>query len=109
MHLTNLAPANVKSLWDEGSAYFGWFFYMSKFYEVLDTMIILSSGKKSSTLQTYHHAGVILCAWASLRYTSPSYLVPIVLNSAVHTLMVRYSSLGQPWIKLHHANFRVFI
>ncbi|CAG8422593.1 unnamed protein product [Penicillium salamii] len=90
-HMT--ASANVKSLWDEGSAYFGWFFYMSKFYEVLDTMIILSSGKKSSTLQTYHHAGVILCAWASLRYTSPSYVVPVVFNSAVHTLMYSYFAM----------------
>jgi hypothetical protein len=83
-----IAPGYVKSLWEEGTAYFGWFFYMSKFYEVLDTMIILASGKKSSTLQTYHHAGIMFCTWASLKYASPTYLVGIVLNSGVHTLMV---------------------
>jgi hypothetical protein len=63
---------------------------MSKFYEVLDTMIILASGKKSSTLQTYHHAGIMFCTWASLKYASPGYMVGIVLNSGVHTLMVSY-------------------
>lgn len=83
-----LVSANTKSLWEEGCAYLGWIFYMSKFYEIVDTMIILARGKKSSTLQTYHHAGVLLCGWASLKYESPAVLVGIVLNSGVHTLMV---------------------
>jgi hypothetical protein len=61
---------------------------MSKFYEIVDTMVILARGKKSSSLQTYHHAGVIICGWASLKYESPAYLVGIVLNSGIHTLMV---------------------
>lgn len=84
-----LSPANMNTIWDEGAAYIGWIFYISKFYEILDTMIILASGKKSSVLQTYHHAGVILCGWASMKYESPGYLVGIVLNSGIHALMVR--------------------
>ncbi|KAJ5343654.1 uncharacterized protein N7506_003478 [Penicillium brevicompactum] len=82
-----LPSANVNTVWEEGSAYIGWIFYMSKFYEVLDTMVILARGKKSSLLQTYHHAGVMLCGWASLKYESPALLVGIVLNSGIHTLM----------------------
>ncbi|CAG7998078.1 unnamed protein product [Penicillium salamii] len=92
-----LSPANMNTIWDEGAAYIGWIFYISKFYEILDTMIILASGKKSSVLQTYHHAGVILCGWASMRYESPGYLVGIVLNSGIHALMYSYftfQSLG---------------
>ncbi|KAJ5350625.1 hypothetical protein N7541_008352 [Penicillium brevicompactum] len=77
----------------KGSAYIGWIFYMSKFYEVLDTMVILARGKKSSLLQTYHHAGVMLCGWASLKYESPALLVGIVLNSGIHTLMYSYFTL----------------
>lgn len=39
-------------LWEEGLAFYGWLFYLSKFYEVVDTAIILAKGRKSSTLQT---------------------------------------------------------
>ncbi|QEL62796.1 hypothetical protein SBP28_004772 [Candidozyma auris] len=38
----------------------GWWFYMSKFYEVIDTIIILLKGKPSSLLQSYHHAGAMM-------------------------------------------------
>jgi hypothetical protein len=75
-------------LWDHGYAYFSWIFYMSKFYEVVDTFIILAKGKRSSMLQTYHHAGVMICMWAGVRYMSPPSLVGVLLNSAIHTLMV---------------------
>lgn len=63
---------------------------MSKFYEVVDTFIILARGKKSSTLQTYHHAGVMILGWAALRYESPVGLGGVVLNAGIHTLMVRF-------------------
>ncbi len=54
-------------IWNEGLAFYGWIFYLSKFYEVLDTFIILAKGKLSSTLQTYHHAGAMMCmGWHAL-------------------------------------------
>ena len=37
-----------------------WHFYISKFYEFIDTWIILLKGDKPMLLQTYHHAGVVL-------------------------------------------------
>ena len=54
-------------LWEEALAWYGWWFYLSKFYEVVDTAIILLKGKKSSLLQTYHHAGAMICMWAGIR------------------------------------------
>jgi hypothetical protein len=75
-------------LWNEGLAFYGWFFYLSKFYEVLDTVIILAKGKKSSTLQTYHHAGAMMCMWAGIRYMSPPIWMFVCVNSGIHTLMV---------------------
>ena len=62
-------PTDVGRMWNQGLAYLGWIFYLSKFYEVLDTAIILAKGKKSSTLQTYHHAGAMMCMWAGIRYS----------------------------------------
>lgn len=76
-------------IWTAGAGYLSWLFYISKFYEVVDTFIILAKGKQSSFLQTYHHAGVMLCAWAGVRYASPPSLIGVSLNSAIHTLMVR--------------------
>ncbi|KAK3953353.1 GNS1/SUR4 family-domain-containing protein [Pseudoneurospora amorphoporcata] len=77
-------------LWNEGLAFYGWIFYLSKFYEVIDTLIILAKGKLSSTLQTYHHAGAMLCMWAGMRYMSTPIWVFCFVNSFIHALMYTY-------------------
>jgi len=50
--LCKIREDNGSGLWQEGLAFYGWLFYLSKFYEVVDTAIILAKGKKSSLLQT---------------------------------------------------------
>ncbi|KAL2140876.1 hypothetical protein VTI28DRAFT_3167 [Corynascus sepedonium] len=80
-------------MWNEGLAFYGWLFYLSKLYEVFDTLIILAKGKLSSTLQTYHHTGAIICMWASVRYMSASSSFSIFFNSFIHTLMYTYYTL----------------
>ncbi|KUJ21096.1 uncharacterized protein LY89DRAFT_694732 [Mollisia scopiformis] len=84
---------DIGRFWNEGLAFYGWFFYLSKFYEVLDTLIILAKGKRSSTLQTYHHAGAMLCMWAGIRYMSPPIWMFVFVNSFIHTLMYTYYTL----------------
>lgn len=83
---------NLGRLWNEGLAFYGWLFYVSKFYEVLDSFIIIAKGKRSSTLQTYHHAGAMMCMWSGIRYMSPPIWMFVLVNSFIHTLMVRTSS-----------------
>jgi GNS1/SUR4 family protein len=80
-------------LWNEGLAFWGWWFYLSKFYEVLDTFIILMKGKRSSTLQTYHHTGAMACMWAGMRYMSPPIWMFAFLNSGIHAMMVSFFSV----------------
>lgn len=80
---------DVGRLWNEGLAFYGWLFYISKFYEVFDTFIILAKGKKSSLLQTYHHAGAMMCMWAGIRYMSPPIWMFVFINSGLHAVMVR--------------------
>ncbi|KAL2752685.1 hypothetical protein ACRALDRAFT_2140959 [Sodiomyces alcalophilus JCM 7366] len=80
-------------LWNEGLAFYGWIFYLSKFYEVLDTFIILAKGKLSSTLQTYHHAGAMMCMWAGMRYMSAPIWIFVLVNSFIHALMYTYYTL----------------
>lgn len=83
---------DVGRLWNEGLAFYGWLFYVSKFYEVVDTLIILAKGKTSSVLQTFHHAGAMMCMWAGIRYMSPPIWMFVLVNSGLHGLMVRFSS-----------------
>lgn len=82
------SAAQSGRLWNEGLSYFGFWFYLSKFYEVLDTFIILAKGKRSQTLQTYHHAGAMMCMWAGIRYMSPPIWMFVFVNSFIHTVMV---------------------
>ncbi|KAB8256061.1 GNS1/SUR4 family-domain-containing protein [Aspergillus pseudonomiae] len=86
-------PTDVGRMWNQGLAYLGWIFYLSKFYEVLDTAIILAKGKKSSTLQTYHHAGAMMCMWAGIRYVAPPIWIFTLVNSAIHAMMYTYYTL----------------
>ncbi|PVV05281.1 hypothetical protein BB560_000205 [Smittium megazygosporum] len=72
-------------------------FYLSKYYEVIDTAIILLKGRRSSTLQTYHHAGAILCMWIDVNNALASVFYFVIVNSFVHSVMYTYfafSSLG---------------
>uniref|UniRef100_L2GC25 Elongation of fatty acids protein n=1 Tax=Colletotrichum fructicola (strain Nara gc5) TaxID=1213859 RepID=L2GC25_COLFN len=80
-------------IWNEGLAFYGWIFYLSKFYEVLDTFIILAKGKLSSTLQTYHHAGAMMCMWAGIRYMSAPIWMFVLVNSFIHAMMYTYYTI----------------
>ena len=89
-------PTDVGRIWNSGLAFYGWLFYLSKFYEVVDTAIILAKGKRSSFLQTYHHAGAMFGMWAGIRYMSPPIWMFVTFNSGIHTLMVEPSSFPFP-------------
>jgi len=67
----------IEGLWEEALAWYGWWFYLSKFYEVIDTAVIILKGRKSSLLQTYHHAGAMICMWAGIRFVSS---ITLLLN-----------------------------
>ncbi|OCT50191.1 hypothetical protein CLCR_06639 [Cladophialophora carrionii] len=87
-------------MWNEGLAFYGWFFYLSKFYEIVDTLIILAKGRKSSLLQTYHHAGAMLCMWAGIRYMSPPIWMFVLVNSGIHAVMYTFYLLSALGIKV---------
>jgi hypothetical protein len=87
------SAAEPGRMWNEGLAYYGWIFYLSKFYEVLDTFIILAKGKPSSTLQTYHHAGAMMCMWAGMRFMSAPIWMFVLVNSFIHAMMYTYYTI----------------
>lgn len=87
--------SNVLQLNDRNNLLFvGWWFYISKFYEVVDTMIILLKGRPLSLLQLYHHSGAMMCMWSGVRFMAPPIWIFVVFNSFIHSLMYFYFSLS---------------
>lgn len=70
-----------------------WVFYVSKYVEILDTVIVHLNGKSTSFLQTYHHAGVIVCTWMLCMARTHTTWIFVVFNSFVHTIMYFYYGL----------------
>lgn len=78
------------TLWASGFGAWSYIFYVSKFWEFVDTWILVFKGKDPSFLQVYHHTGIAFCMWVGTLSQS-SWLVPVVLlNSIIHTLMYTY-------------------
>ncbi|KAJ1951600.1 hypothetical protein EC988_004003 [Linderina pennispora] len=72
---------------------FNYLFYLSKYYELIDTFIILAKGRKATLLQTYHHAGAITTMWLGCYFGSPQLIFFVIENSIIHTLMYTYFAL----------------
>lgn len=78
------------SLRTNGLFYWGWLFYLSKYYEFLDTVIILYKGRIPSFLQSYHHAGAVIGMWTLVANHTSGAWIFITFNSFIHTIMYGY-------------------
>lgn len=80
--------------------YWSHLFYLSKFYEFIDTFIVVAKGRRPITLQVFHHCGAVFGMWLlHVTRCSGGYLF-VVENSFIHTIMYFYyavSLLGIEW------------
>eukprot|EP00762_Andalucia_godoyi_P008676 ANDGO_00437.mRNA.1 Elongation of fatty acids protein sre1 len=75
-------------------------FYWSKYYEFVDTLILIIQRKPVMTLQSFHHAGAVLTMAAAYYTRTDAAVWFVVENSFVHTIMYAYyasSVLGYRW------------
>ncbi|ODV87501.1 hypothetical protein CANARDRAFT_194821 [[Candida] arabinofermentans NRRL YB-2248] len=84
----------------KGLSFYSYLFYISKYYEIIDTLIIILKGKKTSLLQIYHHSGAILSMWSGTRFSSPPIWIFVVFNSFIHSIMYFYYFLSCLNIKI---------
>ena len=77
-------------LWKNGLGYWGFLFYVSKYWELFDTFLLLVKRRRPSYLQVYHHAMTIVCAYLLQASHATVTFLFVGLNSAVHTLMYAY-------------------
>ncbi|KAJ2742788.1 hypothetical protein GGI20_004227 [Coemansia sp. BCRC 34301] len=71
----------------------GFLFYLSKYYEFVDTAIILAKGRPAGRLQTFHHSGAVLIMWMGNYVKSPYLAFFVFENSIIHSLMYTYYTL----------------
>jgi len=65
-------------------------FYISKYYEFLDTFLLYLNGKSPIFLQKFHHIGAVICWHLHYIYKVDCIWIPSIANSFVHTIMYSY-------------------
>jgi len=83
--------------------YWRYHYYLSKFYELLDTVILVLKKKNLIFLHVYHHAIMLYVSWI---WISANYTIAwwgVMTNSLVHVFMYYYyfvATMGvNPWWK----------
>eukprot|EP01083_Nonionella_stella_P074179 201086_1 len=83
------------TFWDNDTWwYWVWLFYLSKYYEFIDTFILIWKNKKVSFLQAFHHIGAVMSMWivvATKSHTAYCFVIP---NSFIHSFMYTYYALS---------------
>ena len=87
--------------------FWSYVYYLSKYYELLDTVLQLLKGRPPPHffMHVYHHAFVLLMAWAWLEYVQTLQFGGLLFNTAVHVVMYYYYfrvvlKLPVPWKRL---------
>ena len=72
----------------KGTLYFWiYVFYLSKFYELLDTVFIVLRKAPLRFLHFYHHSMTFFLCWVCLEYAIPVQWIATSLNAFVHIPM----------------------
>jgi len=87
-------------MWAADMGRLAFLFYVSKYYEFLDTFVLLVKQKKVMVLQSYHHAGAVLTMFGLCYTQASSVLWFVCLNSMIHTFMYTYYALSACGIRL---------
>jgi len=87
--------------------YWSYIYYLSKYYELLDTLLQLLKGRPPPHffLHVYHHAAVLIMGWSWLEYAGSLQFIGMLFNMAVHVVMyfyyfMRVLNLPTPWKRL---------
>jgi len=89
-----------------------WFyiFFLSKYYELLDTVIIVLKKRPLIFLHVYHHCITLVLTFVMLQNNTGAQWLAITANACVHIPMYFYyamSSIGyQPWWKKYMTEFQ---
>jgi len=65
-------------------------YYLSKFYEYIDTLLLIINRKPLTLLHIYHHCLVTFISWSWVRGNLPYCTIGVYINSFIHVIMYYY-------------------
>ena len=77
-----------------GFPFWSYMYYLSKFWEMLDTVILALKKKPLTFLQMYHHSIIIVLCYVWLDSAWPLHWWVVLANTLVHVFMYYYFSLA---------------
>lgn len=95
------SPAQAAGVGDGGLAavrYWLYLFYLSKFWELGDTFVLLARRKPLTLLHVWHHVSVMGETWAWLQFGMTLGAVGMAVNAGVHVLMYSYFGASVCWL-----------
>jgi len=75
-------------------------FYLSKYYEFLDTFIVIACGKRPIFLQIFHHCGAVVGMWLVVISSSNVAYLWCMLNGSIHTIMYFYYAMSSVGVRI---------
>ena len=86
-----------------GLWFWSYVYYLSKYYEFLDTVLLALKAKPTSFLHVFHHAGVVSMSWLWVDQVQSMQFGGLLMNTLVHVIMYYYYFLTalkiSPWWK----------
>mmetsp|Transcript_30631 Transcript_30631/g.51595 ORF Transcript_30631/g.51595 Transcript_30631/m.51595 type:complete len:174 (+) Transcript_30631:95-616(+) len=79
--------------------------YLFKFYELLDTVIMILRKAPTPFLHVYHHSATLVLCWSQLHEHSTTQWVPIIINLAIHVVMYYYYAMATMGVKIWWKRF----
>ena len=74
--------------------YWVYIFYISKYYELLDTVFIVIKKRPTQFVQTWHHNVVLHMFWIGMETRMFQCFPLVVFNSLVHVFVYGYFAAG---------------
>ena len=93
--------------------FFSYVYYLSKYYELVDTVLQLLKGRPPPHffLHVYHHVVVLFMAWGWLEYVQSLQFIGMFFNTSVHVVMYYYYFLRargrDVWWKRYVTTFQI--
>jgi len=78
---------------DEKLVFWAQMFYLSKYYELLDTVFVVLRKKQLTFLHVWHHCAVVFVCWLAVRDEISMGWITVFDNTGVHVLMYYYYAI----------------
>eukprot|EP00483_Globobulimina_turgida_P007971 UN07987 len=84
----------IQKEYESNYGFWTFLFYLSKYYEFVDTYIVIWKKRRPIFLQKFHHFGAVIGMWLIITTRSTCGYIFVVENSFIHSIMYFYYALS---------------